>query len=143
MYIYLSHIISQNFLIYLDCIALIAAQSTLSPPPPALQYGWKNATTIPFCFLFVRFFEYILLQYINNIDNINKANKSLQTIIINAMFTIDIIDILKQKNILNIFYWMCSLKFNVTSSTRNTCLLIQKIYYIINYLYQKCAYNKE
>ena len=31
---------------YFNCIALMATQSTRSPPPPALQYGWKNATVV-------------------------------------------------------------------------------------------------
>lgn len=39
----------------------MATHSTRSPPPPALQYGWKNATLAPSFFLLSSFRSLILI----------------------------------------------------------------------------------
>ena len=45
--------------LYLDWMALTAHQRTRSPPPPALQYGWKiPIVVLPFsCFFKAAFLE--------------------------------------------------------------------------------------
>ena len=54
-------------------MALTAHHKTLSPPPPALQYGWKNPTVILFGFVL------FCIRYINKAISLRAKNEITQT----------------------------------------------------------------
>lgn len=51
---------------HLPCSARTAHHNTRSPPPPALQYGWKNATTKDFLALFPAFCDILFCGQVQN-----------------------------------------------------------------------------